>query len=70
MQSDIKYLFDGDYKTAKGKSVELIDKRIDSINQSFAFIHQATGLPPIFGPVSKLVRTVFMKPSAFPLTQA
>ena len=44
MQSDIKYLFDGDYKTAKGKSVELIDKRIDSINQSFAFIHQATML--------------------------
>lgn len=44
MQSDIKYLADGDYKTGKGKSVELIDKRIDSINQSFAFIHQATML--------------------------
>ena len=44
MQSDIKYLAEGDYKTGKGKSVELIDKRIDSINQSFAFIHQATML--------------------------
>lgn len=44
MQSDIKYLADGDYKIAKGKSVELIDKRIDSINQSFVFIHQATML--------------------------
>ncbi len=44
MQSDIKYLADGDYKIGKGKSVELIDKRIDSINQSFAFIHQATML--------------------------
>ena len=44
MQSDIKYLADGDYKIGKGKSVELIDKRIDSINQSFGFIHQATML--------------------------
>lgn len=44
MQSDIKYLADGEYKIGKGKSVELIDNRIDSINQSFAFIHQATML--------------------------
>ena len=28
------------------------------------------GLPPIFGPVSKLVRTVFMRPFAFHLIQA
>lgn len=41
MQSDIKYLADGGYRIAKGKNVELIDSRIDSINQSFAFIHQA-----------------------------
>ena len=44
MQSDIKYLADGDYKIGKGKSVALIDSHIDSINQSFAFIHQATML--------------------------
>lgn len=44
MQSDIKYLADGEYKIGKGKSVELIDSRIHSINQSFAFIHQATML--------------------------
>ena len=44
MQSDIKYLADGDYKIGKGKSVALIDSRIDSINRSFAFIHQATML--------------------------
>ena len=28
------------------------------------------GLPPIFGPVSKLVRTIFKRPFAFPLIQA
>ena len=44
MQSDIKYLADGDFKIGKGKSVGLIDSRINSINQSFAFIHQATML--------------------------
>jgi len=44
MQSDIKYLADGQYKIGKGKSVELIDGRMNSINQSFAFIHQATML--------------------------
>ena len=44
MQSDIKYLADGEFKIAKGKSVGLIDSRINSINTSFAFIHQATML--------------------------
>ena len=44
MQSDIKYLAEGDYKMGKGKSVALIDSRINSINQSFAFIHLATML--------------------------
>lgn len=44
MQSDIKYLSDGEFKIAKGKSVGLIDSRINSINTSFAFIHQATML--------------------------
>ncbi|HYE83733.1 MAG TPA: hypothetical protein VEG39_16410 [Clostridia bacterium] len=44
MQSDIKYLADGGFKIGKGKSVGLIDSRMNSINQSFAFIHQATML--------------------------
>lgn len=42
MQSDIKYLATGEYKVGKGNSVGLIDSRINSINQSFAFIHQST----------------------------
>jgi len=44
MQSDIKYLADREYGIGRGKRVDLIDNRIDSINQSFAFIHQATML--------------------------
>lgn len=44
MQSDIQYLADGEFKIGKGKSVGLIDNRVNSINQSFAFIHQATML--------------------------
>lgn len=42
MQSDIKYLAAGEYKIGKGKSVGLIDSRINNINQSFAYIHQST----------------------------
>lgn len=44
MQSDIKYLADGEFKIGKGKSVDLIDSRMSSINKSFAFVHQATML--------------------------
>ena len=44
MQSDIQYLTDGEYKSAKGKRVDLIDARMHSIHQSFAFIHQSTML--------------------------
>ena len=33
MQSDIKYLAEGEFKIGKGKSVGLIDSRINSINQ-------------------------------------
>ena len=44
MQADIKYLVNSEYKEVKGKNVELIDLRVNSINQSFAFIHQATML--------------------------
>ena len=44
MQSDIKYLADGGYKLAKGKSAKKIDERMQSINQSFAYIHQASML--------------------------
>lgn len=43
MQSDIKYLANKEYNNAKGKKREtLIDERMNNINQSFAFIHQAT----------------------------
>ena len=42
MQSDIKFLYDGGYKIEKGKTSGSIDSRMNSINQSFAFIHQAT----------------------------
>lgn len=44
MQSNIQYLVNKEYESAKGKSVELIDEHMRSINQSFAFIHQATML--------------------------
>lgn len=44
MQSDIKFLADGEFKVGKGKSVGLIDSRMNSINLSFAFIHQSTML--------------------------
>lgn len=44
MQSDIKYLAAGEYKIGKGKSANLIDTHMKSINLSFAFIHQATML--------------------------
>lgn len=41
LQSDISYLINGEYKSAKGKQVKLIEERMQSIHQSFAFIHQA-----------------------------
>ena len=44
MQKDIKYLADGEFGVGKGKRVTLIDGHMNSINQSFAFIHQATML--------------------------
>lgn len=44
MQSDIRFLAGGGYKLAKGKSAGKIDERMQSINQSFAFIHQASML--------------------------
>ena len=44
MQSDIQYLDNKEYKSARGKSVDLIDSRMHSINQSFAFVHRATML--------------------------
>ncbi|MDO4976760.1 MAG: hypothetical protein Q4E53_05800 [Eubacteriales bacterium] len=42
MDSDIQYLINEEYKHAKGKRVELIDSHMRSINQCFAYIHQAT----------------------------
>jgi len=44
LQADIRYLINGEYKSVKGKRVELIEKRMKSIHQSFAFIHQSTML--------------------------
>lgn len=44
LRDDIKYLVDGEYKGAKGRRVELIEKKIQSIHQSFAFVHQSAML--------------------------
>ena len=44
MQSDIRYIEQKEYDKAKGKRKELIMEHMNSINQSFAFIHQATML--------------------------
>lgn len=41
MQSDIRYIEQKEYDKAKGKRKELILGRMNSINQSFAYIHQA-----------------------------
>ena len=41
MQSDIKHLINRDNERGKGKRVEYIDKHMQSINQCFAFVHQA-----------------------------
>jgi len=42
MKSDIQYLANKKYKSAKGNSVEMIDDHMRSIHQSFVYIHQAT----------------------------
>lgn len=42
MKTDIDFLQREDYKKVKGKSVSLIDERMQSINRAFGFIHQAT----------------------------
>lgn len=44
MQSDIKYLVDGKYNSERGKKRQLIDERMQNINESFGFIHQASML--------------------------
>ena len=44
MQSDIRYIEQKEYDKAKGKRKELIMEHMNNINQSFAFIHQATML--------------------------
>ena len=41
MQSDIKHLANRDGKHVKGKRIEYIDEHMQSVNQCFAFIHQA-----------------------------
>ena len=40
MQMDMNYLMNGEYKMLKGKRVQMIDEKMDSINKSFAIIHQ------------------------------
>lgn len=42
MKTDIDFLLREDYKKVKGKSVDLIDERMQSINRAFGFVHQAT----------------------------
>lgn len=42
MQSDIQYIKQKEYEKVKGKRKELIIEHMNKINQSFAFIHQAT----------------------------
>lgn len=40
-EADIQYLVNKEYNDAKGKRIELMDARINSINQGFVYIHQA-----------------------------
>lgn len=42
MESDIKHLINRNRKHVKGKRIEYIDEHMQSINQCFAFIHQAS----------------------------
>lgn len=42
MQSDIKHLANRDGNHVKGKRIEYIDEHMQSVNQCFAFIHQAS----------------------------
>lgn len=44
MQSDIRYIEQKEYEKAKGNRKDLILEHMNNINQSFAFIHQATML--------------------------
>lgn len=44
MKSDIKYLVDHEYESAKGKRIELINERMANIHKSFEFIHQSSML--------------------------
>lgn len=44
LESDIQYIKSKEYDKAKGKRKEQIMQHMNSINQSFAFIHQATML--------------------------
>lgn len=44
LESNIKYIEQKEFEKAKGKRKDLILEHMNSINQSFAFIHQATML--------------------------
>lgn len=42
MESDIRFLINGDYKSSKKNQVALIDQRMVKINQSFAIVFQSS----------------------------
>lgn len=42
MESDIEFLTTGQYNKHRGKKLETIHSKMDSINKAFGFIHQAT----------------------------
>lgn len=42
LKSDIEYMQKKSFEKGKRKMMELLDERIDNINQSFKYIHQAT----------------------------
>lgn len=41
MSSDINYLIEGKYKNSFGKSLDKINEKINNINKSYCYIHQA-----------------------------
>ncbi len=44
MKSDIAFLVNHEYESARGKRIEIINERIANIHKSFEFIHQASML--------------------------
>ena len=44
IQSDIQFLVNKEYESAKRKRIQVMDEKMANINRAFAFIHQATML--------------------------